>query len=183
MTWEGFCQWLTDISHNPVFISVVTVLSALASVLVVIAKTSVGRKALNELRRLGRDTGSQFIKVKKEVSDKLAEIDEKIKIEQHELAEFKSDLEKKTTIVYNQMAFVEETMFELLELIPNIKVKAKIEKLKIEWQSQKDKIAEVMGVSYSEIESKMSELDKRIAEIEALRDGTRNDNTSESKEI
>lgn len=180
MNWEGFVQWLTNISNNPVFISVVSILSGLLSVLVIISKTSVGRKALKQLTALGRDTQFKVGEIAGKVDGKLKAIDSKLIELKNEKEQFMKDAETKAKIFYNMFDFYETQMIESLRLIPNVKLQKQLDKIELEWKDKKQEIEKYVGITYAEMQDKFSDLEKQIEE---LKNGRVNDNTTESKEI
>lgn len=180
MTWEGFTNWLTDISHNPVFISVVSILSGLFSVLVIIAKTSVGRKALNQLSALGRKTQDRVTEIDDKVSARLRTVDSRLQELKDEKDKFFKEAEDKFRVFYNQFNFYETEIIETLKLIPNKKVQERVELIESGWKDKKKEIEDFVGISYSEMTNKISDLEKQIEE---LKDGRIINNSTESKEI
>ena len=184
MTWEGFTQWLTDISNNPVFISVISILSALGSVLVIISKTSVGRKALKQLTALGRETNDRVSSCVAKVDNGLKKIDAELVKLNKEKEEVLKDLEIKAKTFYNMFDFYETQMIAVLKLIPNAKVQKELDKIESEWNEKKKEIANYVGITYAEMQDKFDELEKQIGALkEGISDGREklNDSTEETK--
>lgn len=176
MTWEGFTQWLTDISNNPVFISVISILSALLSVLVIISKTSIGRKAIKLLTNMSRETNNKVVAIYSEVNGKLKLLDEKLV----EIEEERKELTEKAEIFFNLFSFYENEMINICELIPNKKVQDKVALFKQHWPEAKKEIEKFIGIDCVEYQNKLSDLQHQIEE---LKDGRVIDNSRESEEI
>lgn len=179
MTWEGFTNWLTDISHNPVFISVVSILCTIAGGLVIIGRTSVGRKAINKLTELGRNTQNKVSEIKNFVNSKEKELDEKVSEFKVATENFVNTMDEKFKVFTNMFSFYETEMIELIKLIPNAKVQAKVKEIEEGWTEKKKEIEKYVGITYDEVNEKFADLEKQIEE---LKNG-RNDNPSESEEI
>jgi len=180
MTWERFTTWLTNVSHNPVFISIVSILSGLVSVLIIISQTSVGRRALLELRKLGRKTQDKVTEIDGKVSSRLKTVDNRLQELKVEKDKFFKEAEDKFKVFYNQFDFYETEIIETLKLIPNKKVQERVELIESGWKDKKKEIEDFVGITYSEMTNKISDLEKQIEE---LKDGRVIDNSRESKEI
>lgn len=179
MNWEMFTEWLTNVTNNPAFISIASVLSVLGSVLLVISKTSFGRKAIKQLSLISEASRAHISEVENRIKEKSEEIDAKIAEFNEDAVSFKEEMEERYKVFFNQFDFYETQIFEILELIPNEKVKAKLATMKEEWLKKKSEIQEFIGISYSEFESKMDELQKQIEELKDGREKRINNETEE----
>lgn len=175
--WEQFTQWLTNVTNNPAFIAVASVVSSISGVLLIVSRTSLGKKALKKMFNLTTKIEGDFDSHKKVVEDKLKESEELINKKLSELAEVKDsvieaskELDKQVKIYFNQFNFYEEQMFAILELIPNAKVQEKVSEFKAEWEDKKKEIEEFLCISYEEFEAKAQEFEdeknKQIAELQ-----------------
>ena len=162
LDYAGFTQWLTDITHNPVFISLTSIFSMLGAILVVLSKTSIGRKALKTMQELSRNANAKI----GEIHIKAVEMKEDITAFKKEIEEkeeaLKQEVIQKSTIVYNQMDVFEDYMIQILSEFPNAKVQAKVTEFKNTWEKQKEKIKVVMGQTYSEIQEQCNKLQEQI---------------------
>ena len=175
--WEEFCNWLNGITNNQTFVAFVSFLSALASVLVVISRTSFGRKALNKLTELSNFDRAKIDEFAHQLENKSKEIAEFIENKQKELEKFETELMNKATIIYNQFDAFEVAIFKIIGEIPNAKVQTQLVEFKEEWKDEKKKIAETMGKSYTEFEEKFESV---MAEINAIKEGLNNGQREET---
>jgi peptidoglycan hydrolase CwlO-like protein len=180
LDWSGFTQWLTDITTNPVFISLTSIFTTLGAVLIVISKTSIGTKALNKMNELSRAASKQI----EDMHAKAVETKEVVNSFKKEILEkeeaFKKELLQKTNIVYNQLDMFEKHMIEIISEFPNIKIQNRLDEFKKEWEKEKNKITTVMGESYSEVNKKYKELQEQIDALkEGISDGKHDSRTEE----
>lgn len=179
MNWETFTQWLTDVSNNPVFISISSIVAILGSVLVVISRTSIGRKAIKSLTELSNGTKAEVINVSTKVKGKIEEVDSKIKELEEKKNEFLKEAENKFKVFYSQFEFYETQITAILELIPNAKVKEAVSEMKSQWSEKKKEIEEFIGVSYNEFQDKMSKLEEELKELKNGREENVHQGTEE----
>ena len=106
---EKFGQWLNEFSNTKVGIIIATTISVLLILVYIFSKTSIGRKALIELRSKAITTKSYVETTKEVIVEELKKQKEKT---EKELELYKSYFE----------SFRQET-FEVLKVIPNAKVK------------------------------------------------------------
>lgn len=180
LDWTGFTQWLTNITTNPVFISLISIFTTLGAVLIVISKTSIGRKAINKMNELSRAASEQIEYIHNKIIETKENVD-KFKKEILEKEEsFKKELLQKTSIVYNQLDMFENYIIDCLSEFPNVKIQAKLNAFKSKWEKEKEKIKLVMGESYSEINKKYKELQEQIDALkEGISDGKHDNRTEE----
>ena len=106
---EKFGQWVNEFAKTPAGIILASALSILLLLIYVFSKTSIGRKALHELRNKATTTRS-LVETHKENIEK--------EVKSHK-EETKCELEK----VLNALEIERQEMFEVLKLVPNAKVK------------------------------------------------------------
>lgn len=168
--WEEFSQWLTNITNNPTFITIASILSSVSGILLIISRTSFGKRAIKKLTELARKTEESFNTHKEIVAEKITEIENKVIEAKSDLEDATKELDRRFRVYFNQFSFYEEQMFSILELIPNAKVQEKLKELKNEWQNKKKEIEEFLCISYEEFENKAKEFEeeknKQIAELQ-----------------
>ena len=177
MSWEGFTQWLTDVSNNPVFISLTTIFGIGGCAWVILGRTSFGKKMINKAIDLSSGLKRDFSEAKKKVDESCKIVDEKLTEIENKKNEIEKLVNNKIETFYNQFEFYETQIISILKLIPNNKVQEAVDKMIEEWANKKKEIEDFVCVSYSEV---MNELEKMKKTIEELENG-RNDNQTKEE--
>lgn len=156
------------ITNHPVFISIVSILTVAFSVLLIVSKTSWGKKAIaaiNVVVDLIKKKAESAFEIARETQETVKEINDVVKQE-------KEELESKTKVLFLQFEYFETSMYKIIEQIPNAKVQDELLKFKGGWEIKKAELAQIAGLAYSEIESKNHaielELEKKNAEVNDL---------------
>lgn len=158
-------QWLTDLTNNPTFIAIVTVLTSAGSVLLALSKTSFGKKAIKYLTEKADSTAQK-------VDAEINILEDKVRLLDEQKTAFINELDTKFKVYFEQFSFYESQMIEILECIPNVKVQEKVVALKEEWANKKKEIEVLIGLGSEEIENKMKELELQVQELmEKLQNG------------
>lgn len=155
--WQDFREGLTNFTNNPVVISIISVLSILFAVLVVLSRTSIGRKFLKLFKEKLAEHKEEIdavVKVAKEAKEDVEKFKDEAK---EEIQEFKDNTSNKVVAIQSQFELFESDLFKILELIPNDKVKAQLELWKKNYSSQKEEIANLIGDSYSAVQEKINQ--------------------------
>lgn len=177
MSWEGFTQWLTDVSNNPVFISLTTIFGVGGCAWVILGRTSFGKKMINKALDLASGLKRDFSETKKKVEATCKLVDEKLVEIENKKNEIEKMVNNKIETFYNQFEFYETQIIGVLKLIPNSKVQEAVDKMIEDWADKKKEIECFVCVSYSEV---MDELEKMKKTIEELENG-RNDNQTKEE--
>lgn len=154
------------ITEHPVFISIVSIFSIGGFALIVLNKTSFGKKAIDGLTKLV-DNGAQRItgikKIADETLDKVNEVKETA-------LKTKEEVEIRFKSYFSQLEFFESAVFNILKEIPNAKVQAQVTAFEKQWVSKKKEIIDYVGSSYSELNEDLKELkDEKEREIATLK--------------
>ena len=163
--WEEFTNWVTNVTNNPAFIALMSVVSVLTSILVIINKTSFGKKAIKMLTDLSNGTRAQAnlaLEKVEEAKKQVEEFEENIKTE-FETA--KSELNSQFIAYFNQLEFFEGAVFEIFKAIPNAKVQEQLKAFMETWEAKKKEIQEITGQKYSEIEEQLNKREEEIAQL------------------
>ena len=111
---EKFGQWINEFANTKAGIIIASAFSALLLLIYVFSKTSIGRKALNELS-LKATTTKSYAEVTRENVEK-------------RLNEEKETNDKKLADALLMLEEERKEMFEVLKLVPNAKVKNFVKK-------------------------------------------------------
>ena len=164
--WEQFTEFMNGLTNNPIFISMTSILSVLGSVLVILSKTSLGKKAIRKLTEMSNKTKDEVETVKISVDNAKKELDAKA-LEIEELNEtFQNKLQVEMKTFYSQFDFYETQMYEILKLIPNAKVQEQLNKFYGEWQEKKVEIQEFIGMGNEKFNEELSEKMKEVEQLQ-----------------
>lgn len=163
-------EWLTEFTNSPIFITLSSIFSVLGSILIVISKTSWGKKAVAKLTDMANQTKADVENIKVECKSALDEVKTALNTLETEKETYKKELDTQVRVYFNQFSFYETQMFDTLSQIPNAKVQEKLEILKANWESQKAEIEKVIGIGQDEINAKMSELEEMKKQVQELLD-------------
>lgn len=154
MTWEQITTWLDQFTDKPIVYYTLCVVIGVVAAFVILSKTSVGRKALNELRGLFRSNEKTAHETLEKVQNVETLANEKIEqLEAHytqKVEECEKECEQKVAFALSIVNFYEERIFSALEKIPNVKVQECVKELKQEYQEKKNEISEVIGILYDD---------------------------------
>ena len=154
---------IEKVTNHPVFLALVSVGSIIAGILLIISKTSWGRKAIEKLTKLGERVENKVNENRKYISEKVEEIN----TVKQEIVDFKEEAKNDIKVYFAQLDFFEGKIFDLFNEFPNEKVKAKAKLFQDEWKAKKEEIKNYIGVSYSQVEEKIdtinAEKDHQIA--------------------
>ena len=163
-------EWLTEFTNSPIFITLSSIFSVLGSILIIIGKTSWGKKAIAKLTDMANKTKADVENIKVECKSALDEVKTALNTLETEKETYKKELDTQVRVYFNQFSFYETQMFDTLSQIPNAKVQEKLEILKANWESQKAEIEKVIGIGQDEINAKMSELEEMKKQVQELLD-------------
>ena len=163
-------EWLTEFTNSPIFITLSSIFSVLGSILIIIGKTSFGKKAIAKLTDMTNQTKADVENIKAECKSSLDEVKTALNTLEAEKETYKKELDTQVRVYFNQFSFYETQMFDTLSQIPNAKVQEKLEILKANWESQKAEIEKVIGIGQDEINAKMSELEEMKKQVQELLD-------------
>lgn len=157
MTWEQIKTFIVKVSQHPLTITIVFVLCSFACALFIFSRTSIGKKAINKLTSLYY-LGDQKAK---ETLEKVKEVEI---LANEKIEGLKAEYEQKVAVLVSIVAFYEETVFLILEEIPNAKVQARLAQFKESYQEKKNEITSVIGEIYQDfnlaVEKKENEIRK-----------------------
>ena len=156
------------ITNHPVFVSVVSILTAAFGVLLIISKTSWGKKAIaaiNVVVDIIKKKVEEALRIALDAQDQVIQINDTVK-------QAKEELEVKSKTLFLQLEYFENSIYKIIGEIPNAKVQEALKEFKGNWETKKAEIAEIAGVAYTEIENKnraiQQELEKKNEEVIGL---------------
>lgn len=157
MDWSQIALWIDNLTNNPTFITITGVLTLTGAVFSFLKTTSVGKKALNSLTTLGRNTNQiatdalvKVTAVEKFANDKIAELEA---VFNKEVQELTIKYETKVAALISIVNFYEESLFAIVDLIPNKKVQERLLNFKSIYQDKKNEITNIVGVIYQDFDS------------------------------
>lgn len=165
--WESFKAGWDAFTNNNWVLTITGILGGLSAILVILNKTSIGRKALSLL-----NSGFDKVKTKvEESSTKVKEFETQIKTFTEQTAKecetFKKECENKVSAIYIEYETFKGQVFKVLEQIPNAKVQAQVQLLKQETTETEEEIKVLLGETYGEIQKTVNESAKN--EIASLK--------------
>lgn len=159
MDWNGILETI----KNPVFIGAMFCAVAIIVLVILVLRTSVGKKTLDALSGmipgLRKGIGDINIQINKfkDDSEKLAKLNQ----------EFQAALIEKVNVLIAQEEYFEHSLIEIIALIPNEKVKAALDKFMVSWNAKKREVKELIGLSISELEEQLKSRDIEIERLKA----------------
>lgn len=161
--WDKFTEVCDKVTNHPVFIAITTVLSILLSALIVLSKTSWGKKAINDVKAKFNASQKFNEETRLAVRENLKTIED-FKDEQLEVYDgFRLHINEEVKIIYSKYEIFENDLLEILSLIPNAKVQAKITNIRNQIEKRDEEIRKVVGGSYNEIQSYIEQEAEKIA--------------------
>lgn len=156
MNWEEVKAFVDRFTNNPLVISILTALVSFACALVIFSKTSLGKKAINELTKLyqiGHQNSSKTLKKVEEVEtytkDQIKALESDY---EQKFNNYKNECETRVATVVSIFNYNEEKLFAIIEKIPNAKVQEELKNFKLGYEEKKQEISEVVGVIYQDYE-------------------------------
>lgn len=129
--WEHFTTWLDQVTSNPLVITITGILTVVGSIFIFLSKTSFGKKAianLTGLYRIGEQKATQTLKKVEEVETLAKEKIKALESQYEQKAnELKAEYEQKAATLVSIINYYEESVFSILEKIPNAKVQSELE--------------------------------------------------------
>lgn len=172
MSWEQISYNIEQFWNKPIPIIGFTVGAVIVGVLFILAKTSIGRKALNELKK----KYNEIIDFKNSIEDKYNKlIEEKDKLIEEKgkiIEELQHQYDDKLALVQANKDKEKEIIIAIAENINNVKIKKIIEEYKK--LPEITDISEVLEAKKEELEdnykTKYEEILKKLEEIENGKD-------------
>lgn len=156
---------IEKISHHPVFISVTSIVTLIAGFLAIVSRTSWGKKAINSIMAKFKNLEQKAEQAGSLVREQVKQIDQM----KAEVDEFKGEIKNSISVYFDQLEFFEKSIFSILSQIPNAKVQEQLKLFYDEWKDKKKEIEKYVGTTFSEIESKIndinSEKERQIATL------------------
>ena len=154
MSWETITAFLDKISNNPIVITIVGILSLFIPLFTLFAKTSFGKKAIEQLTSLYQLGYERAIDTLKKVEDVEKLANEKIKAlvgeYEQKCVELKQECEQKVACALSIVNFYEESVFYILDQIPNAKVQNLLQEFKEKYKEKKWEISQIVSITYQD---------------------------------
>ena len=172
MNWEQIKSGIDSFVNKPLVVTIVGILVTAAFAFILFSKTSIGRKTLNKLTNLyalGKEKADKTLQkvedIEKAANQKIAALEADY---QEKTESLKSEYEQKAAVVVSLLNYYEETLFAILEKIPNAKVQNELAVFKANYQEKKAAITETIGEIYDdfnlEVENSRKEIEKQYQE-------------------
>ena len=155
MSFEIITNWLSQFFDKKIVIIIVTILSALGCGLILLSRTSIGRRAIKDLTTL-YDLG---LKTADDTNKKVKAVQ---KLAEEKITELEGFYEQKVAVVISTVNFFEESTFALFELVPNKRVQEKLVDIKEQYKAKKELITSIIGEIYDDFEIAVEKKEKEI---------------------
>lgn len=149
-------EWLDNITHNPAFLAVSSILTAIIGALILFSKTSFGKKALQKMVDLCKAIQNEF-KSTKETVDGAVDLMQNTKKEMEDL---KEQVFEEVKVYFDYISCFEKGFHDVVSQIPNAKVQAALLEFESTWKEKKKKIEEHIGASYDQFDEKLKEIEE-----------------------
>jgi len=171
--WQDFCDGVVKIFNTPTCIAGVTIGTLLFTILVIISRTSLGKKAFVKLKGLLTKSVDELKNAKEEIVTVQNEFSEYKANKEAEFKAIKEEYEIKLVGARQEAEKVEELLLTIAENIHNGKVQQAvneyIEQKKNETEQQISSIVEIeKEKARSEYEQEIYELKQQLDEVKAI---------------
>lgn len=143
--WEQLTEFLSQFFDKKVVVIIVTILSLLYAAVVILSKTSIGKKALNELRALGHRT-------EQTARDTLEKVESYKKHAEEEFAAYKAECDRKVAVAISCFSYFESSILDAVSQIPNKKVQERVQEITEQYLEKKQVLEEEFGFIYDDFE-------------------------------
>lgn len=174
--WENLTEWLSQFFDKEVVVIIVSITYALAAILIIISKTSFGKKAIADLTALF----NKGVKIAKESNEKVIDVE---KLAKEKIEALKADYEQKTTALVSIVNFYEESLFQIIEKIPNKKVQDELLVLKESYGEKKKEINQWVTLTYQDAQEEIQTLVKKVEEEKDIKIARLTGEIEELKEL
>lgn len=157
-TWEQVTLWINGFFDKPIVVTISGILTLLATILIALSRTSIGKKAIVKLTNLY----NLGIDIAHETNQKVKDVE---LLANQKIESLKAEYEQKTAALISIVNYYEESLFSLIELIPNAKVQNKLVDFKSNYIAKKEEIAQLVKVTYQDFEL---EVEKRVEQAQVV---------------
>lgn len=154
--WEQIKDGLDKFTNNPTVIAIGTVLALLVSALVVLSKTSVGKKALNWFKAKYEELVEWIKDAKKVADESLKEVEDAKKELKEAYNQAEKELSGKVTACFSTFELFEVDLFKVLEQIPNAKVQEQLKVWRESYDQKKLEAQSLLGDTYGVIQERIN---------------------------
>lgn len=167
MTWDSIVAAIKEFFNQDITVIISSIITIATSVLVIISKTSIGKKALNWCKAKVND----IEKTAQIAREKVTNVEN---LAQNKIDELKAEYEAKSRVLVSYFECLEQAFVQTVELIPNAKVQNQLTEFKSQFDEQKAQILQIIGPTYEEtqkiIDEKVAEAHSQIADKEKALD-------------
>ena len=149
-------EWLDNITHNPAFLAVSSILTAIIGALILFSKTSFGKKALQKMVDLCKSIQNEFKSTKETVDDAV----DLMQNTKKEMEDLKEQVFEEVKVYFDYISCFEKGFHDVVSQIPNAKVQAALLEFESTWKEKKKKIEEHIGASYDQFDEKLKEIEE-----------------------
>ena len=155
MNWETITNWISQFFDKKIVIAIATILAALGCGLIMLSRTSFGKRAIVKLTTL-YELG---LKKANDTEEKVKAVQ---KLAEEKISELEGYYEQRIAVVISTVNFYEESTFALFELVPNKKVQEKLAEVKEQYKAKKELITSIIGEIYEDFEIAVEKKEKEI---------------------
>jgi len=149
--WDSFKAWWDSFTNNGLTITLTSIGGIILTVLVVMSKTSIGKKALNFLTNKFDAVSKKFEELKKSFAEYKEDTEKKLNAYKEEYAEKAKQSENKVTAVFVEYEGFKNDVYKMLEKIPNAKVQEQLQIVKQNADDREKEIKNLLGDTYGDI--------------------------------
>ncbi len=155
MNWETITNWISQFFDKKIVIAIATIIAALGCGLIMLSRTSFGKRAIVKLTTL-YELG---LKKANDTEEKVKAVQ---KLAEEKIVELEGYYEQRIAVVISTLNFYEESTFTLFELVPNKKVQEKLAEVKEQYKAKKELITSIIGEIYDDFEIAVEKKEKEI---------------------
>ena len=155
MNWEIITNWISQFFDKKIVIAIATILAGLGCGLIMLSRTSFGKRAIVKLTTL-YELG---LKKANDTEEKVKAVQ---KLAEEKISELEGYYEQRIAVVISTVNFYEESTFALFELVPNKKVQEKLAEVKEQYKAKKELITSIIGEIYDDFEIAVEKKEKEI---------------------
>lgn len=152
---EQFKTWWNEFANNRLVLLIFAILGLGLLLWIFANKTSIGKKALNFLKDGFNKVSNESKETRKIVDDKIVEIDTYVKSLDTKYNDFVNKTEETVSAVLIQYQYLKSDLYDVLNVIPNAKVQAKLKELIAKVDERENEIVNVLEDSYKSVEEKV----------------------------
>jgi hypothetical protein len=152
---EEFKTWWHDFADNKLVLLIFAIVGLGVLLWIFASKTSFGKKAIRYLKEGCKKVSDESKKTKEVVEKKLGELDAYKTELDKKYIDFVNKAEEQVSAILIQYQYLKSDLYDVLNVIPNVKVQAKLKELIAKVDNREDEIVKMLDESYKGVEEKV----------------------------